>query len=475
MTLPREPGKVAFPEAIVVAGFLGAGKTTFIEQVLLPALIARNRRPALIVNDAGAFNYDALRLNGHDLPLWEVAGGCGCCGAQGALTDAIAQAVAREASPIVVECSGLAAPEPVVAALQTHGLRRIAVLTLVAAPTGLARLLEYPDLARAQLAQADAVILSAPDAVSAQTLELLVQALTQLTHAPLWWFREGFLHPSHWLETLALMTQLPGDIPLPGLGASRDQSGPLPSPHGTLTVRSASLFGWYRREQIEMWLQELPPGVLRLKGVAAVVGSYFPLAFESNGWTVSFHPLGQPVAPQWFAVGYPEALAEIAPPAPLASAEIPWDDEPLWLPRGACDARPDVAWRHGEPLAPRQAAELWETLHRTQAEPFEVTRHHWQQAAASGWSVPNGAAVSTTPQLPPSPATWLAALLARYRGAHPFASPLFCAADLPWPAVEAACQMTGWPLERVIHFGRFWSSPSAALSFVAPASDTPAG
>jgi G3E family GTPase len=452
------------PGAIVVAGFLGAGKTTFIEQVLLPALAAQNRQPALIVNDAGAFNYDALRINGHTLPLWEVAGGCGCCGAQGALSDAVAEAVAHAVSPIVVECSGLAAPEPVVAVLQTHGLRRIAVLTLVAAPIGLARLNEHPDLARAQLGQADAVILSAPEAISATELDTLVQAVARQSRAPLWWFREGVLYPSDWLETLALVTRLPSDFPLAEPSESSAKSEPPRPQHGTLTVRSASLPGWYRREQIEAWLQGLPPGVLRLKGVAAVVGSYFPLAFETNGWTIAFHPLGQLATPQWFAVGYPKAIAEIVPPPPLDSADIPWDDELLWLPRGACDARPDVAWRRGEPIPPRQAAELWEVLCQGQTEPLQVTRREWQTAATSGWT----AVCGNAPQTPPSPAMWLAALLMHHEHTHSSCPPLFCAADLPWPAVEAACQIAGWPLERVAHFGRYWSSPSAALSFIAP-------
>ena len=58
-----------------VGGYLGAGKTTAINEVLAAA----DRPIAIVVNDAGAINIDAALIKGCDGNSIELTDGCVCC------------------------------------------------------------------------------------------------------------------------------------------------------------------------------------------------------------------------------------------------------------------------------------------------------------------------------------------------------------------------------------------------------------
>lgn len=99
---------------VVVAGFLGAGKTTFLNAVL------RNRRGlrvGAVVNDFGSVNVDALLVAGQADATVALTNGCVCCVVE---DGDLGEAIGRLANPalgldvIVVEASGLAEPSAVV-------------------------------------------------------------------------------------------------------------------------------------------------------------------------------------------------------------------------------------------------------------------------------------------------------------------------------------------------------------------------
>ena len=92
----------------IVAGFLGAGKTT----VLLEQLKRfEDERVAVIVNDFGESAYDASRL-GANTPtsIREIPGGCVCCTAPEGFIDALHQILETNPDRIFVEPTGLALP-----------------------------------------------------------------------------------------------------------------------------------------------------------------------------------------------------------------------------------------------------------------------------------------------------------------------------------------------------------------------------
>jgi len=95
-----------------VGGYLGAGKTTAINEVLTVA-----RRPiAVIVNDAGAINIDASLIKGCDGASIELTDGCVCCTSiddMGAALDSI-RARLEPPDHVVIELSGVAEPANVI-------------------------------------------------------------------------------------------------------------------------------------------------------------------------------------------------------------------------------------------------------------------------------------------------------------------------------------------------------------------------
>ncbi|SKA28174.1 cobalamin biosynthesis protein CobW [Consotaella salsifontis] len=105
----------------VVTGFLGAGKTTLIRHMLGEA---KGRRIALIINEFGDLGVDGGILKGCGLEacteddVIELTNGCICCTVADDFIPTMTKLLAREERPdhIVIETSGLALPQPLVAA-----------------------------------------------------------------------------------------------------------------------------------------------------------------------------------------------------------------------------------------------------------------------------------------------------------------------------------------------------------------------
>ena len=113
----------------IVTGFLGAGKTTLIANVLRSA---RGRRLALIINEFGDVGVDREILRGcaadscRDEAIIELANGCICCTVADDFVPAIEALLAVDPPPehIIVETSGLALPKPLVKAFARPDIRR---------------------------------------------------------------------------------------------------------------------------------------------------------------------------------------------------------------------------------------------------------------------------------------------------------------------------------------------------------------
>lgn len=153
---------------LLVAGFLGAGKTTVVNHLLAHA---DGRRIAAVVNDFGAINIDAELVAGASDGVVSLANGCICCSLEGDLLRTLAGLLRRDPRPeaVVIETSGVADPADVVRTLMDPVVWRDAPLETVlcvvdaAAPAGS---LDDP-LLRAQLGAADVVALTKTDLADA--------------------------------------------------------------------------------------------------------------------------------------------------------------------------------------------------------------------------------------------------------------------------------------------------------------------
>lgn len=165
----------------VIAGFLGAGKTTTVRAWM--AARQGQERAAVIVNDFGEAGVDAALL-GDGVAIENIPGGCVCCTAPAGLARAVAT-ILDEVRPdrIFIEPSGLARPQDVVDMLARGGLKeRVAlgptVVVVDPAAAGPA------DLAAAQLEAADVLVLNRLDLADTATLAAFRARLAEVWPGP---------------------------------------------------------------------------------------------------------------------------------------------------------------------------------------------------------------------------------------------------------------------------------------------------
>jgi cobalamin biosynthesis protein CobW len=151
----------------IVTGFLGAGKTTIIRDLIAGA---RGRRIAIIVNEFGDLGFDGELIAdcGDEAcrpdSIVELTNGCICCTVADEFLPTIEALLARDPAPdhIVIETSGLALPQPLVRAFDwptvKHRVTVDGVVTVVdAAAVAAGRFAPDPQATRAQLAADPAI------------------------------------------------------------------------------------------------------------------------------------------------------------------------------------------------------------------------------------------------------------------------------------------------------------------------------
>lgn len=158
---------------LVLAGFLGSGKTTVALQVARAARAA-GLRVALIVNERGEAGVDNQLAAALGFDVRELLGGCICCTLVAELAPALESlAATRRPDLVIVEPSGIAEPAQIRAALRFARVPGMELLsaTIVDAQR-IAELMEVlsPLLAK-QLANADLAIVCKADIASAAEAE----------------------------------------------------------------------------------------------------------------------------------------------------------------------------------------------------------------------------------------------------------------------------------------------------------------
>lgn len=90
---------------VLLVGFLGSGKTTFIRK-LLPCLAAREIEPHVIINDYQNAKVDAQLLDGLAESVVPISGSCVCCGSRDELMTTLENFEPRPGRVVIVEANG---------------------------------------------------------------------------------------------------------------------------------------------------------------------------------------------------------------------------------------------------------------------------------------------------------------------------------------------------------------------------------
>ena len=93
----------------VIGGFLGAGKTSFVNRLLANT---DEIRFAILVNDFGALNIDQSLIASQNSQIMQLSNGCICCSLAGGLVDAMVSLMEwrERIDHILIEASGVSYP-----------------------------------------------------------------------------------------------------------------------------------------------------------------------------------------------------------------------------------------------------------------------------------------------------------------------------------------------------------------------------
>ena len=164
----------------LVTGFLGAGKTTYMNRLLN----ATDEKILLIVNELGSVNIDEQLIVKMDQEQIELSNGCICCSIQNDLSKTFYQLASKGEvfDRIVIETTGVADPAPIIQTiyyddyLRTH-FKMNAILTVVDA-SQMDRELFIEGIH--QIAYADMVLLNKVDLISDEELALAHEKIRQI-------------------------------------------------------------------------------------------------------------------------------------------------------------------------------------------------------------------------------------------------------------------------------------------------------
>jgi G3E family GTPase len=265
----------------VVTGFLGAGKTTLIRELLGTP---EGANTALVINEYGEEGIDHALLRGSSDATVLLGNGCVCCAVRTDLQESLRTLFAdraRGAVPsferVVIETSGLADPGPV---LQTFASDRAlgdvfhlqGLVTVVDAPGGAGNLGRMPE-ARQQVALADRIVLSKTDLADPAAVATLTGQIRELTAAPLATANHGVIDPGFLIDE---------GLDLAARSLEHDHE------HGhSHGIDSFALFferplRWPVFEQVMAVLTTLRgPDLLRVKGLVAVEGCRGPIVVHA--------------------------------------------------------------------------------------------------------------------------------------------------------------------------------------------------
>lgn len=157
----------------VIGGYLGAGKTTLVNQLLRHA---NGSKLAVLVNEFGALPIDKDLIDAQDDTMISIAGGCVCCSYGNDLIQALMDLSELDETPdhILIESSGVAMPDAIASSVSImEGLHVDGIVVLADGETiqDQAGNDYIGDTIERQLAHADLVLLNKCDLVPQADLE----------------------------------------------------------------------------------------------------------------------------------------------------------------------------------------------------------------------------------------------------------------------------------------------------------------
>ena len=147
-------------KVLLISGFLGAGKTTFIKELIKHT----DKQVAILENEVSPLNIDADNLHNKELNIWELTEGCICCSTGGDFATSVLT-IANSVDPeyLIVEPSGVAMLSKIIQNIKHIEYEHISLLApivILDAANYHYYMSDYPAIAKDQLKNAHFVIIS---------------------------------------------------------------------------------------------------------------------------------------------------------------------------------------------------------------------------------------------------------------------------------------------------------------------------
>lgn len=250
---------------MVIAGFLGAGKTTVLNHLLRTS---SGLRIGVVVNDFGAVNVDALLVASFTADAVALQNGCLCCAlADDELDDVLARLTAAEAGLdlVLVEASGVAEPAALVPRVANAPGAVFGGLVLVVDAVELVDTARRHPEVLEHVAAADVVLLTKSDRADVGPAEALCRAANPT--APLLHVVHGVIDPRLLLDpdVVTAARDRPGRQLVLGEDAPNDHGHTDHLHVGYETVELVTDEPLDGRALLELF-EDRPPGLFRAKG-----------------------------------------------------------------------------------------------------------------------------------------------------------------------------------------------------------------
>lgn len=193
---------------LVISGFLGAGKTTFIKE-----LAHRTHKDfAVMENEYGEVGIDGQLLSEQEgqssekLNIWELTEGCICCSMKSDFASSILT-IANTVDPeyLVVEPTGVGLLSKVIENIRQIQYERISLLKPITILDGNSfdhYLQDYPEIYRDQIAAAGSILVSKMEGADKEELSHLQQELVKINPEAEIFTTHYTSNPDDWWEEL---------------------------------------------------------------------------------------------------------------------------------------------------------------------------------------------------------------------------------------------------------------------------------
>ena len=265
---------------LIISGFLGAGKTTFIKE-----LAKRTKNEiAIFENEYGAEGVDGdILKEATEVNIWELTEGCVCCSAKGDFAASVLT-IANTVNPefLVIEPTGVAMLSNLVNNLKQIEYEHIKLMApiVIADALSLDRYKkEFPKIYNNQIEFADTVIFSKSENLALSEKEKLINEVSKINSACTIISDHYSTLPDTWFDSI-LTKYLDGTVEIP----IKEESENMPDTFSlnNISVRSIERFIIF----LENLIRGVYGNVFRAKGSFAIRGINLRFDVSDNRYQI---------------------------------------------------------------------------------------------------------------------------------------------------------------------------------------------